>query len=376
MSQCIRESAVIGFNAHLLSLGKNYRNTGISVYIKNVLNGMHDLGTINMNIYSSERELYSFYPNFHHSVSRLKTASPAQRIVWEQLVAPFVCKKDKLRLFHSPLNVCPYFNISGVRHVVTVHDLANFVYPQFYNHWKQKYLTKAAQVTLPKADRLIAVSESTKKDLVEILGIPENKVTVIHNGFNLKDVKAERLDVLLPDEFLLFVGTMEPRKNLANLMRALIKLAEESKVMVPIVLVGPAGWKHSEANELIDIYSKVRQVVRLGYVSDGQLLSLYKKALAFVYPSYYEGFGLPIIEAMSAGVPVICGNNSSQVEVGGDAVVSVCADNYHDIAEKILYVMNNATLRKTMSEKGMIQAKKFDWGKASKQTINVYNELI
>jgi glycosyltransferase involved in cell wall biosynthesis len=309
------------FNAHLLSLAPNYRNTGISLYIKNLLKAI-DSYNYKLTLFHSTPEAVKMFKNFEHCVSKLPTSNPNIRILWEQLIQPLQLSLKKIDLLHCPMHVIPLLKISKTKTVITIHDLANFKYPMFYQGNKQKYLTYMTELSAKRADKIIAASKNTKKDIIEILKVPEKKIEVIYNGNNLIESSKE-IDIQkklnLPEEFLLFVGTMEPRKNLESLLDALLYLYKDRKEKYNLVIAGPKGWLFDQIELKINEYRNIGQVITSGYLTDDELIALYKKAKIFIYPSLYEGFGFPVLEAMKLGVPVICSKASSLPEIGEHA---------------------------------------------------------
>ncbi|OGI06550.1 MAG: hypothetical protein A2Y40_07590 [Candidatus Margulisbacteria bacterium GWF2_35_9] len=370
----------VAFNAQLLVFSKDYRTTGIGLYIMNLLEGLHR-AEFPMTIFSSDPNVEKVYSAFSHYVSSKRVRDPYIRILWEQTVLPILLQKSKTEVFHSPMHVLPMTLSKKISSVLTIHDLANFRYPQFYKGAKQKYLTTMTHLSAKKADRIIAVSESTKKDLVSILGIKESKIDVVYNGLNLNievghiDEEKIRRKLELPEEYILFVGTMEPRKNIDGILSALLLLWKEKKESYNVVIAGPKGWLYSDTEKKIKEYQEIGQIMQTGYLSDEELVVVYKYAKLFVYPSFYEGFGFPILEAMALGVPVICSETSSMPEVGGDAVEYVDPKSSAQIAEKISVIYKDSKMRAVMKKEGLKQSKLFSWIKSAEQTINVYNKL-
>lgn len=281
------------------------------------------------------------------------------------------------------MHVVPLILDKKIKTVITIHDLANFRFPQYYKGAKQKYLTTMTAISARKADRIIAVSENTKKDLIEILHIPESKIAVVHNGLNLQinSIKPETEQNLLrrlglPENYLLFVGTMEPRKNIEGLMDALIWLWEEKKQKYPLVIVGPKGWLYKNIEQKISTYKKIGTVIQTGYLEDDELQIVYKNSSLFIFPSFYEGFGFPILEAMACGCPVLCNNSSSLPEIGAAAVEYFYLSNIRDLGEKISWLYNDSKKLEQMQKNGKERAKNFSWEKAGAETIQIYQSII
>ena len=281
------------------------------------------------------------------------------------------------------MHVVPLILDKKIKTVITVHDLSNFRFPEYFKGAKQKYLTAMTAFSAKKADRIIAVSANTKKDLIELLHIPESKIDVVYNGLNLQinPIKPETEQKLLkriglPENYLLFVGTMEPRKNIEGLLDALLWLWKDKQQKYPLVIVGPKGWLYKNIEQKISIYSKISPVIQTGYLEDDDVQAVYKNAALFIYPSFYEGFGFPVLEAMACGCPVLCSNSSSLPEVGADAVEYFSPSNIRELGEKIFWLYTDRKKREQMQQLGKERAKNFSWEKVSAETIQIYQSII
>jgi glycosyltransferase involved in cell wall biosynthesis len=312
--------------------------------------------------------------------SRLPTVRPAVRILWEQAFSPLECLSRRLDVFHSTAYVLPL--ICPTRSVVTVHDLTFMLMPEAFRRGNRAYLTTMTRLAVHRADRVIAVSESTKRDVVRLLGVPESKVTVIYHGIEPEfrplppdEVAAFRTRHGLPDRYALYVGTLEPRKNLPNLLRAYALARSKRGVTAPLVLGGGKGWGYESIFQLVEELG-LRDSVRLpGYLPLADLPLWYNGASLFVYPSRYEGFGMPALEAMACGAPVLTTRASSLPEVVGDAGLLVGPDDVEGMADAIAAVLNGGTLGERLRSDGLGRAGGFSWAEAAKQTVAVYREL-
>ncbi|MFA6594550.1 MAG: glycosyltransferase family 1 protein [Candidatus Buchananbacteria bacterium] len=256
------------------------------------------------------------------------------------------------------------------RLIVAVHDLSFLVYPEFFTFkqriWHKLILTSGV---LNRADLIIADSENTKRDLIDLLRLPAEKIRVVYLGAGeeyRQEIPPEELEAIkerydLPEKFLLFVSSPEPRKNLLGVLRSLDKLPE-----VNLVVAGAGGWKNRQELRIIKNSGNVKMI---GYVPEADKPALYRLARALVYPSFYEGFGLPILEALASGCPVIAGNNSSQGEVLGDCGLLVDPYDINSIAEAMSELWRNDTLRVEFSIRGRERAKMFDWDKTAGETL-------
>lgn len=266
---------------------------------------------------------------------------------------------------------------SSCKNIITVHDLSYLRYPQFWTlksrAWHKALLFKRV---IQNADAVIAVSRSTKKDLIDLLAINEKKIKVIYEGVEEKfrpvvnntELSRVRKKYKLPESFVLYLGTLEPRKNVEGIIEAYNKLS----VKQSLIIGGGEGWKYDKIKKLVDKNDRIKLI---GYVDECDKRGLYTLADLLIYPSYYEGFGLPPIEAMACGTPVIAGSNSSQVEVVGEAGVLVDPYNLNEVALAMDYILKNDVVRSSIREAGFINAKRFNWHKTAEETLKLFSSL-
>lgn len=304
------------------------------------------------------------------------------KLYWMQSLLPKILKEDKIDLFWGGNYTIPVA-AGGIKKVVTVHDLVYKKYPSTLPVKRVLHLKLGMPFYLKYADHILAVSENTAIDLCKYYNIPSNKITVTKLAarkeffypVSKKDIEVLVDSFRLADDFILFVGTLEPRKGVDTIIEALSLMQKRSGDCPNLVLAGQIGWKSSNIINLIKKLLPVDKVSILGYVDDMQLLSLYRKAKLFVYPSCYEGFGLPVMEAMAAGVPVITTACSSLNEVGDEAPLYVEPGNAQALSEAIEKIWINEQLQNKMSVDGMEQAKKFTWKHTAQTTLKVFNVL-
>lgn len=287
------------------------------------------------------------------------------RLVWELLTRP---RPDVLFI---PAHVLPL--IHPLPSVVTVHDLGYRHFPDAHPLTQRVYLDWSTRFSARAATHIIADSKATKSDLIRFYNIPTEKITVIYPGRDesLQPVDPARIRAKydLPEEYILHVGTLQPRKNILRLIEAFHIITRHAS-RVTLVLAGHAGWLSAP------ILAKARAVpagrIRLlNYVPDEDLAGLYSGARAFVFPSLYEGFGFPVLEAMACGTPVICSNTSSLPELAGDAALLVDPTDTEALAAAVSRVLSEPDLRVALVQKGFEQVKKFSWEKAAKETLRV-----
>jgi glycosyltransferase involved in cell wall biosynthesis len=282
-------------------------------------------------------------------------------------------------LFHATDHLLPYFR--RIKSVFTLHDLIFLFHPETHKSLNRWFLTLMMPRFLRAADAVIAVSECTKRDAIRFYRIPEEKITVIYEGVNPRfrpaspeAIAAVRARYGLPERFILYVGTIEPRKNLTTLLEAFHHLLATYDLR--LVIVGKKGWLYERFFRRLRELGLEGQVIFTGYVPDEDLPAIYSAADLFVFPSLYEGFGLPVLEAMACGAPVVCSNTSSLPEVAGDAALLVDPTDARALTGAMEQVLTNERLWATLRAKGMERARGFTWEKAAYRTWEVYQQVI
>jgi len=282
-----------------------------------------------------------------------------------------------LDVLHSPDFIPPHR--PSCKSVITVHDLAFLLYPHFLTKESARYYGHIDQA-VRWTDHIISVSESTKRDTIQHLGVPEDKITVVYEAanpiFRPLDRAEARQQVLdrhgVDGPFVLFVSTIEPRKNVPTLLQAIYQLQQCYKEDVRLVLAGGKGWLFEDAFALVEELNLDSKVHFLGRVSSEDLLYLYNAAEMLAHPAFYEGFGLPPLEAMACGLPVIVSNVASLPEVVGDAGLLIDPQDQDELTVAMWRVLNDSTLGQEMREKGLRQAGRFSWERAARETQEIY----
>lgn len=294
---------------------------------------------------------------------------------WSQLILPFWVKHDNIDLFWSPAHRLPRQLSKSVASVVTIHDLVWKRAPETMKPIGRLLDAKLMPHAIRVADQVIAVSESTKRDVISEVPEAKDKVQVIYEANSL--LSNDCINSIKTDEnYILFVGTLEPRKNLSRLIEAYAMLSESLRSKYSLMIVGGKGWGDENLDEIID-YFKIRKYVKiLGYVSNKKLVHLYSNAYLFVMPSLYEGFGLPVLEAMSLGVPVVASNTSSLPEVVSDTAILVSPKSVSSIKNGIEKLLSNNKLRQKLSKAALERSMFFSWEKASKENIKVFEKAV
>jgi glycosyltransferase involved in cell wall biosynthesis len=371
----------IGLNAHLLSLRQTYRSAGISWYIYNLLTNLNRVEpTYRYTAFLSDSD---FQPHKGLAVQRSSwpTHKPAVRILWEQLVLPFFLKKESINLLHALAFVAPV----AVRcpFVTTVYDLSFIRYPDAFRPLNRWYLSLFTRYSSKRARAIITISESTRQDVIQTFGVLPDKVRTIYCGVDDSfrplppgQVESFRIKQGLPDRFILRLGTIEPRKNVEGVIRAYAAWRARDEKAPKLFIAGGKGWHYEQVFRLVEELNLTEHVVFPGYLPQEELPWWYNAASLFVYPSYFEGFGLPVLEAMACGTPVITSNVSSLPEVAGEAAVMVDPTDIMALSQAMEQMFCDPDLARTRREKGLNQAAKFSWLTSARMTAQVYSQVL
>jgi glycosyltransferase involved in cell wall biosynthesis len=306
----------------------------------------------------------------------------ALAILWHRLRLPLFADAwaGGADIFHSPdFTLPPLWRARGI---LTVHDLTFMHYPEYAPPGLVNYLNAAVPRSVRRARLVLADSESTKRDIVELLGTPPEKIRVVYAGVGprfqpvsdstiLDEVRA-RYGLAWP--FVLTVGTLEPRKNHLRLIRSFAQILPAHPDL-RLVLVGGKGWLYEDVQAEVSRLNLQDRVVFPGFVTDPDLPAVYSLASIFAYPSLYEGFGLPVLEAMACGTPVVCSNASSLPEVAGDAALLVDPTDEDALARALAHALDDRHRRQAMQTLGQAQAARFTWPAAARNLLNAYQEV-
>lgn len=301
-------------------------------------------------------------------------------ILWQRLRLPLPVEAftGRLNLFHSPDFVLP--PVARARTVLTVHDLSFLHYPECSSKPLLAYLLCSVPPAVRRADAILADSESTRRDLVELLQVDEERITVIYPGVEphfapngddgaLQAILA-RYGIRRP--YLLSVGTLQPRKNFVRLIRAYHALREERHIPHQLVIAGGRGWLFDEIHATIASLRLEEQVRLTGFVADEHLPALYRGAELFAFPSLYEGFGIPVLEAMACGTPVVTSTTSSLPEAAGEAALLVPPNDVDALTEALWCALDDSALRNALRARGFEQVKRFSWAESARRLRAVY----
>lgn len=365
----------IGIDARMVY----YTQAGISQYTQRLIRALAEIDQDNEYLVIQnwrDREPLSL----NHNFKRVSFISPAHHRL-EQWFLRFELPLLDLDVLHSPDFIPPFRR--NCKSVITVHDLAFLLYPQFLTEDSAHYYGQIDQAVL-HTDHIIAVSQNTKEDIIRLLGVPEDKITVIYEAASpiyrpvedKKELRRVREKYHIAGDFILFVSTIEPRKNLPTLLRAFRQLLDDYKPEVQLVIAGRRGWLFEDVFSLVDELKLSEDVLFLGRVPVEDLPPLYTAARLFAYPSTYEGFGLPPLEAMACGTPVVVSNVSSLPEVVGDAALMVAPDDIPGLTVALWRGLTDEAQRAELIAKGFRRAKCFSWEKTARQTLAVYQRLV
>lgn len=300
---------------------------------------------------------------------------------WRRYRVGRVAKNLGLDVFHGLSHELPvWIEKSDIRTVVTIHDLIYLRFPEYYPQIDRKIYNQKFRHACRVATRIHAISEQTKQDIMNYFLVPEERIKVIYQSINpvfFERVEAEKKRLLrkkyqLPQQFVLSVGTIEPRKNLLGLLEGMTL----AKTYVPLVVVGKITDYQRKVQKFIEADLNRLNVFFLSKIKDEELAVLYQMAEAMVYPSFFEGFGLPVAEAQASGCPVICSFTSSLPEVGADAALYINPEKPEEIGEAIGRMLNDEELRKSLIEKGLANAQRFTPAAFARQLKQLYNSML
>ena len=371
----------VGLNAHLLSMRSSYRGAGLSRYVHQLLTHLPGADPdMEFHAYMHDQEFAPRGWRLHRT--QLPTDGPWGRILWEQLLQPLSLKAHKTQVVHGPVYVAPL--VSPCPRVITVHDLSFVRCPEHLPSPNRQYLRLLTRLSARRASRIIVVSANTKRELLQWLGLDPELVEVIHHGVaddyqpirNNGRVAAFRERHGLPDKMILFVGTLEPRKNVETLIRAYARLRRRHAIPHVLVIGGAKGWDYDRIFSVAEELSLSGQVIFPGFLPRGELPLWYNATDLFVYPSVYEGFGWPPLEAMACGAPVVTSSASSLPEVVGEGALTVDPHNVEGLANAMYDVLSSDSTRERLSEAGMKRATRFTWERTANATARVYRQAV
>jgi len=375
----------LGFNAALLSLSHDYRAAGIHRYITALLDALAGCNGLSLTLFvagpAARDVARERWPAADVRAAPALVARPAGRIVWEQAGLPLALARAGVDLLHGPAHAIPA--ACPVPAVVTVHDLSFFRLPEAFPRAQGAYLRAATRQAVRLAAAVIAVSEFTRRELIDLLGVHPARIQVVPNGCDPTcrplpgdAVESWRARVGLPPRFVLALGTRQPRKNLGTLVEAYARLRARRPDAPDLVIAGAPGWGADDVGRRVDRLGLAAHVHRVGYVPAADLPYLYNAAALLAFPSWYEGFGLPVVEAMACGTPVVVAAASSLPEVAGSAGIAVPPGDVDGWTLAMDAVLSDADRAATLRSAGLARAARFTWRRAALATLAIYGQAL
>jgi glycosyltransferase involved in cell wall biosynthesis len=355
---------------------------GIGTYIRNLLRELakldHDTEYVILSRPDDDVAVRTLGGNFRPVAENAGNYSFA-----EQITIPHALKRERVDIFHAPHYVLP--PLVRCPSVVTIHDCIHLMFPQYLpNRWALTYARRSISMAARRSTRVLTVSESSKRDIQRFVDIPPGKVDVIYNSYDprfaiepdAETVSRVRERYQLQSEFVLYAGNVKPHKNLERLIEAFHIVRSRGLDHLKLVLIGDEISKYTALRRAVHRHQLHNYVRFLGYLPEETLAVMYRLAGVFVFPSLYEGFGLPPLEAMASGTPVVTSNVSSLPEVAGDAAVLVDPYSAEAIADGMYRVLTDGTLRSDLKRRGPQRASQFSWESSVRRVREIYGQVL
>jgi len=361
---------------------RKLRDFGVGTYVRNLLRHLARLDASTEYVVFCHREDAATIDELGENF-RAVTEAAGGYSVREQFAVPLALRRERACLFHAPHYVLPL--LTPCRSVVTIHDCIHLRFPQYLpNRLGYAYARGSMWVAAHRSARVLTVSEASKRDILDYFRIPESKVTVIHNAIDERFHEEPPADEVvrvseryqLKDPFILYAGNIKPHKNLERLIEAFHIIRRGDLEQVKLLIIGDEISKYARLRRTVHRYKLHKHVRFFGFVPDATLAILYRLARVFVFPSLYEGFGLPPLEAMASGTPVITSNVSSLPEVVGDAAMLIDPYEPEAIAGAMRRVLVDDRLRDDMRERGLARAREFSWGRSVQRVRDIYADVL
>ncbi len=370
----------LAISAPLLAPAGSYRSAGIHTYIQHSLQYLPAADpSLRLTLITAHPPA-ELPPSIEVHRPRWNTDRPARRILWEQLALPAAVWRMRADVLHATAFVAPLLRSRPT--VITIYDVSFALFPQFFRGFNQTYLRTATRWSARQARRIIVISECARRDVHRLYHVPLDRIDVAYPGVDetLRRADPDRVRDFrrlknLPDKFLLYLGTLEPRKNLAMLVRAFAQLKHEHPE-ARLVLAGGLGWLADDMFAAIEECGVKDSVQLPGYVAADEKALWYAAATAFVFPSWYEGFGMPPLEAMACGTPVVTSNTASLPEVVGEAGLLLAPDDVSGWSAALKRLWIDAAYRAELATQGVRQAQRFTWQAASLQIAHTYRNSL
>lgn len=372
----------IGINArHLQNI-----DNGIVIYLLNLVLNLRKIDDRNEYtlFFGSKKNIPQniFNFGFNYDIPKIPADSQLLKILWAHLYLPYAINKHKIDVFHETTFISPVFKKCPV--VLTIYDLAYLYLPGCFAFRQRLYFKTLISRSIRQSDLIIAISENTKKDIINDFNVPPERIRVIYGGVDdifrplvdKNEIEEIKKIYKIKKDFILAVSLISPRKNMIRLIKAFKLLKDQKRIDIQLVIVGKKGWLYEDVFREAVSSGLEDDIIFCGHVPKEHLLLLYNAASVFAYPSLYEGFGLPVLEAMACGCPVVSSNTSSMPEVCQDTALLVDPEDIEELSESLYKLFSDESLKNDLIGKGLANVKKFSWVKTAKETLLAYNESI
>ncbi|WP_299259042.1 glycosyltransferase family 1 protein [uncultured Aquimarina sp.] len=349
-------------------------NSGIGTYIKNIIPSIVDY--FDDVVVLGDPDIISQF-NWSRNVKiipfRAKVYSISEQLLYPRRIP--VCDVFWVPHFNAPL-----LPVRSVKKMVTIHDVNHLSNPRYFSYIKRLWAKILYKNAAKRSNKICTVSEFSKSEILKHFSIDSSKINVIYGGVDqsFANKKTGKIDMILPLNYFLFVGNVKPHKNLIILLKAYNQLKTELKEIYKLVILGRKDGFITQDTEIfnyIEDHDLIENIHFTGYVPDNQVSEAYRNATLFIFPSLYEGFGLPLLEAMACEVPVLSSDKASLPEVGGDAVLYFDPNDPFNLKEQIIRLLSDDKLRLELKQKGLQQIKNFDWKFSIKKHIAILKKL-
>ncbi len=360
------EKQIIGVDA---SRSNSTQKTGTEYYSYELIRNLAKFDNAFFRLYS--KEPLDYLPKSDHCENKVMQFPR----LWSQIRLSWEIFQNPPAVLFEPAHTIPLYH--GKKTVVTLHDLGFKHFPELYTPLERIYHSFCMDFSTRHAIKIIAISQATKKDLIDIYHVDEKKIEVIYHGFDkdkfypAQKPAGEKIKALMP--YIFFIGRLEAKKNIVNLIKSYGLLRQNDQIKEKLVLAGRPGYLYEDIKKEIDaLPAKIRQdVIELGYVPDEEVGDLSRYASVFAFPSRFEGFGMPLLEEMACGVPVVASNTTSIPEIVGEAGLLSDPDDAEKFSYNLEQAITNIDLRKKIIEKGLKRSAEFSWEKCARETLNL-----